>query len=414
MCGLLGSSKNQFQPVIIFAASVNHRQHQFRLFRCRKAAFNAKAFHHVLRFADARRIDQAQQNSAKLHAFFHGIPGRSRNFGHDSAVIAQQRIQERAFPRVGQADNGRRDPRIQGFPTFKGFQQRFQRFQALPQCLFIVSDPEFLNIFVRIIQNRVIVRTYILQRGINRFCPPVNCPGELPGRIADGFRAFRIDQVDHRFGRTQIHASVQKSALCEFARQSLPRSQTEEFLQQGLQQHGRPMALKFRRVFPGIAVRASADRAHTDIQQGSFRISQFSENELPVRLALHSLSRIRGKEAFRKRNAQFSRHSDNSDCRHLAACRNRRNGISHFSFHPVVSRVPARLSHAAQKWAVPMFSGTAHCLHCSLRSAVPFRTRGRNSHPSAPPHSNSVPAGCLRSECSQRWSCCSVRSVQHW
>ena len=229
--------QNPLQPLLALAAAVNNGKHQFRLGRCSKTAFHAKAFDHVLRFADACGVDQPEHHPAEFHPFFHGVPGRPGDFGHDGAVISEQRIQKRAFPGIGQPDDCGRDAGIQGFAPLKGPQEQLQRLHPPAKRLFIVPDPEFLNILVRVVQHRVEVRADVLQNGVDRCRPPVNGSGELAGCIPDRFRTLCVDQVDHRFGGTQIHPPVQECPFGEFPRQGLPATQSEQFLQQGLQQH---------------------------------------------------------------------------------------------------------------------------------------------------------------------------------
>ena len=78
--------------------------------------------------------------------------------------------------------------------------------------------------------------------------------GELGGGVFRALRALGVDEVGHGLGGAQIHAAVQKGALGKLPGQRLPRAEAKALLQHRAEHRGRAVALKLRRVLPGVAV----------------------------------------------------------------------------------------------------------------------------------------------------------------
>ena len=152
---------------------------------------------------------------------------------------------------------------------------------------------------------------------------------QLAGRILYSLFTLGINEVDNRLRRAQIHPAVQESPFGELARASLSGTEEEKLAQERLQQHGRAMALEFRRVLAGIAARAAADGAQRNIQQFPLRALQFSENKLSVRLPTHCAAAVREEEPVRNRNGLRAGHPHNADRGHLLPGGNGSDCIHH-------------------------------------------------------------------------------------
>src|SRR5207248_10527512 len=55
----------------------------------------------MARFADARRIDEAQGNASDAGAFAHKVSGGPRRGGNDGALLIQQPVEQARFAHVG-------------------------------------------------------------------------------------------------------------------------------------------------------------------------------------------------------------------------------------------------------------------------------------------------------------------------
>ena len=52
-------------------------------------------------------VHQVDRHAADLHEFFHGIPSRPGNIGHDCPLLHQQRVEKGTLAHVRLANDGR-------------------------------------------------------------------------------------------------------------------------------------------------------------------------------------------------------------------------------------------------------------------------------------------------------------------
>ena len=136
------------------------------------------------------------------------VARRAGDLRHDGAVIAEQRVQQRALARVGPPDDHGRDAAAQQPPALKGPAQGAQRAQRGLERAAIGLEPEVLDVLVGVVEHGVVVGADVGEGGGDRLDPPGDGAGELARCVARGFHGLGVDQVGHRLGRAEVHPAV--------------------------------------------------------------------------------------------------------------------------------------------------------------------------------------------------------------
>ncbi len=269
------------------AAAVHHGDDKHSLLHRASAPLHAEALYRVVRSAYARSVRQPQRQRAEAQLFLYRVARRAGHGGDNGAVIAQKRVQKRAFARVRSADYRRGDAGGHEPTALERAQQSAQIAQRRLQPPLIVLHAEVLNVLVRIIEHGVKVRGYVRQKRIHALGAAADRAGELPRGVARGFDALRVDNIRHRLRARQLHPSGQERALCKFARSRLTRAEGKYLLQRRAKHHGRAVALKLRRILAGVAVSGAADGAQAHVQQRPVARAQAAVDEPSVLIVGH-------------------------------------------------------------------------------------------------------------------------------
>lgn len=100
-------------------AAVHDGYHKLRTLHGLAAAVYAEPLDGVLTVADAGGVAQAQRQRAETQLFFDGIARCAGDVGDNSALIAQQGVEQGAFARVRPPDYGSRDAETMSLPRSK-------------------------------------------------------------------------------------------------------------------------------------------------------------------------------------------------------------------------------------------------------------------------------------------------------
>ena len=147
--------------------AIHHSQHQIGRLHSSAAAFHTDALHGVLRFPDARRVDQAQQRTAADHGLLYRVAGGAGNIGDDGAVVARQCIEQGAFSRVGTTHDGGADTGFQHLATAAGCKQAAQLLICRLQSLLDLLRLNILDILIRVIHHSIKAGGNLQQRILN-------------------------------------------------------------------------------------------------------------------------------------------------------------------------------------------------------------------------------------------------------
>ena len=169
----------------------------------------------------------------------------------------------------------------------KCVQQALQLCDAVSHGGLIGIEPEIRNVLIGVVDHGVIVTGDVLQRIIYTLCAPQHRAAELTGGIFRIARGLGVDEVNDGFGLREIHAPVEKGALGKLPGQCLPRSCGEQRLQPRTQHSRRAVTLQLCRVLSGIAVRAAADGAQTEVERLAVGVAERAIDELAVRRLGH-------------------------------------------------------------------------------------------------------------------------------
>ena len=208
--------------------------------------------------AQARRVNEPHGQAPQLHADLQGVPGGAGDVGDDGAVIARQGVEQRGFARVGTAHDGAGDALGELLAPAAGGQQSAQFFGLLAQYLGQLLHAEGVNVLVRVVQHGVEVGHHVHQSGVDVPNLPGQGSGELAGGVAGALPAFGLQQVPHRLGLGQVQLAIEEGTAGKLSRPGLAGPLGEEGVQPQGQDHRGAVAVKLRRVLPGVAERAPA------------------------------------------------------------------------------------------------------------------------------------------------------------
>ena len=109
----------------------------------------------------------------------------------------------------------------------------------------------------------------------------VDCPhpaaqgaGELPGGLPHGGGGLRVDEIRHRLRLGQIQLAVEEGPPGELPRPGLPHPLGKQGLQPQLEHRRRAVALKLRRVLPGVAAGRPGDGGQGLVNGGTVGAQQ--------------------------------------------------------------------------------------------------------------------------------------------
>ena len=169
----------------------------------------------------------------------------------------------------------------------KRVQQALELIDAVGQRGLVGAELKVRNVLIGVVDHGVIVACDVLQRIIYTLCAPQHCAAELTGGIFRIARGLGVDEVNDGFGLREIHAPVEKGALGKLSGQCLPRPGGEQRLQPRTQHSRRAVTLQLCRVLSGVAVRAAADGAQTEVERLAVGVAERAIDELAVRRLGH-------------------------------------------------------------------------------------------------------------------------------
>ena len=119
---------------------------------------------------------------------------------------------------------------------------------------------------------------------------------KLTGCVPGALGIFGVDDIGNGLGRGEGKPPVQKGALGKLAGQSLSCTERKDLVEQRAQHDRGAVALKLGRVLARIAVRRTADRAQTQIEQRAAPVMRTAVYQLVRRALGHGFAGLRREE----------------------------------------------------------------------------------------------------------------------
>ena len=216
-----------------------------------------------------------------------------------------------------------------------GLQQILQGFRAVIQCSIIVLQAKIFDILVGVVQHRVEMAAKIRQFVINRRQFLLQLALYLTGGICGCFSGIGFDQIDNGFCLGQIQLAIEKCPFGELAPLCRQRTGAIQRLQSGAENGRGAVAMKFHRVFAGIAMRSAAENGAAGVDDPAVFIVELTHNQFAVRGGGQRLVIIQCKYLFCNLDAILTGQANDADGGDAVAGRNGSNGVGHrmFSFY---------------------------------------------------------------------------------
>ena len=188
---------------------------------------------------------------------------------------------------------------------------------------------EILDVFVGVVQNRMIVGANLNQCVVNAVGLVEDRTVQLTHCILGSFGSFGMDDVDDCFRLGQVHAAVQEGALGEFTCTGLSGTCFEQGFQTCAEHHWRAVGLQLSGIFSCVAAGSAGNGAQADIQNGAVGIYHVAVHQLTVGVGGHGLAGNGLKYFVNNGECVIAGHAENADCGNDSACCNGGNGIGH-------------------------------------------------------------------------------------
>ena len=276
---------------------VKHRDGKCCVCGCVQRTVDADGFDGIGRVAQSGGVGQAQEHAAERDARVDRVAGRAGHVGHDRALIAEQGVEQGGLACIRAAEDHGRHAAVEHICPGKRVQQALQLRDAVVQRVCIGAELKVRDVFIRVVDHGVIVACDVLQRIVYTLRAPQHRAAELTGGIFRIACGFGVDEVNDGFCLREIHAPVEKGALGKLPGKRLPRTGGEQRLQPRTQHGRRAVTLQLCRVLSGVAVRAAADGAQTEVERLAVGVAERAIDELTVRRLGHGATVGRVKHA---------------------------------------------------------------------------------------------------------------------
>ena len=264
------------------SGAVADEDHQIGIFHSLPGTRHTHGFNFVIGLPDTGSVNQPQTGLADHNGFFHGVAGGTGYFCDDDTVITCKCIEQAGLTHIRLAHNGSSYAGTQNTALTIGIQQGLECFHIGFQHTFVACKTEIFDVLVGIIQYRMEMAAQVGQIVIdgNQFF--LQLAAHLTGGIGSSFRRVRLDQVNHCFCLRQIKVAIQKCPLGKFTTPCrLCAGMVQRFQTCG--QNGRgAVAMKFDRVFTGVAVGPSGVNGAAGVDDAAFFVVQLAQNQFSI------------------------------------------------------------------------------------------------------------------------------------
>ena len=206
--------------------TVKESEHERGAFHMRTRLLHADALDGILRRPYACRVDDPQRHAANIGILLNGITRRSRDVGDNSAIFAQQGIQEARLSHIRSSDNRRFQAVAQDASRMCRLQDAAQRRMEGRHLFPRLFYDNFIDALLGKIndgfqmgkksQNILSHRAYALRE----------MTGQMPRRHFQPLFRLRLHHVHDGLRLGQIKPAVQEGAFCELASFRSPRPVT--------------------------------------------------------------------------------------------------------------------------------------------------------------------------------------------
>ena len=247
------------QPFVL----VDQQKNQIGFGQGFAAAFDSDLFHDIIRFADARCVDQLQWNASDIHVFLDRIAGCAGDVGHDGFLFTQQAVQQTGFAYVRAADDGCLKTFAQDLPLLGGIQQVLDVSAHFNGAFLQELRRNFLDVIV----FRVVDVHFDFSQGVQDDLTDIpDHAGQFAVQLMQGHIhrtiGFGTNQVHDSFSLRQINPAVQEGALREFPGLRHAGAVLEDRLQNPVDAHDTAVAVDFHDIFAGECLRSVHDGHH--------------------------------------------------------------------------------------------------------------------------------------------------------
>ena len=143
---------HSYQLLLQRSRKIYHSQHNFGLRKLAESAVDTQSFHRIVRFADAGRVDEAEEDAVYVQDFLNSVPSGTGDVRHYGTFFTQKGIQQRALSGVGRPHNGNGNAVLYHIAlTERGGQALYMR-QGCVQQLFQLLPVGKLHVFLAEVQ----------------------------------------------------------------------------------------------------------------------------------------------------------------------------------------------------------------------------------------------------------------------
>ncbi|MPM33493.1 hypothetical protein SDC9_80069 [bioreactor metagenome] len=258
---------------LVHPRQVMQKQHRIRRADFVPGARNTDLFHLIVTLAQTGGVDHMQRHAFDLNGLLHLVARGARNRRDDGQFRPRQRIEQRAFARIGLPRNHHLDAFAQQRALLRALHHRPQlRLQPLqlPRRIGLLQK---IDLFFREVQSRLHQHAQMDQRVAQRVDLFGERARQRTPRTARSRLGARIDQIGNRLGLGQIDLVVEKRPLRELPRLRQPQLRRRRARQlhaaryQQLQHHRPAMRLQLQHILAGIAVRPRKEQRQPPINR---------------------------------------------------------------------------------------------------------------------------------------------------
>ena len=230
-------------------------------------------------FAEAGRVEEADEEAVEDGVGFEDVAGGARNGRDDGAVASGEPIQEGGFARVGRADEGDAQAFAEDAALVPGGKEGGEAgLDGARAGEDGVGD--FLGeLVVGEIEHGLGVGRQGDQFGVEGGDARAEGVVKLVRGQADGAVAAGADEVHDRLGLGEVHFSVQEGAFREFAGPGEARAGLEEGVQDGADDAGVSVAVDFGGVFAGVGLGSAENEDEDVVERGALGVEDAAVEE---------------------------------------------------------------------------------------------------------------------------------------
>ena len=317
--------------------TVEHREDERGRGRLSERAVDARLLDGVVGVPQAGGVGHAEQQLPNLDVLLDQVARRARDVGHDRALAAEQRVEQRGLARIRSAEDDTGHTLAQNAAALIAFRHGIQPAGRAVQQGSGILKQDGVDVLIREIHHRVEVRDHADQIVAHLLHRRADRAHHLRRGILRSLGGAGGDQVVHGFGFSQAELAVQKGPAGKLARLGLAHPLRKQCVQRKGEHRGRAMALQLGHGLAGIGMRRVERNRKAAVDQLARFIAQRAEHQLLSGRIGHAHAAFGLKDRGDRIDRMLARYPDQTD---RSACgRNSGNRIIHSEQPPTINDV---------------------------------------------------------------------------